>query len=390
MNKTFVTIFPICENVHLTKDLGQIPYFLHKTHGFDSKIVSYKNNETYDNLNGEVKGLKMDFVENTGRISFLEKGILKYIYSNAKKIDVLNLYIFSKHTFVYGIFYKMLNPSGFLFLKLDGYNETFAEGNKVIHSTKRLKNFILKRLEEMFLKRVDLISIENSEGEHLVKNKFPEISNRIIYLPVGVNDLFIEEKFGKNLKPYSEKENIILNVGRIGEEIKNHEMIIRALTNVNMKDWKMVFVGPVNPDFMLWFDKFIMDFPELKSKVVFTGNIADRLKLYEWYNRSKIFCMTSLKESFCHSIAEALYFGNYIIGTEGIMSMQDITDNEKFGIVLKSNDDAALAKILNDLINSETKLAELCPQIVQFSRKRFVWSEIIEKVFDKIVTDKRN
>ena len=147
MSKTFVTIFPICENVHLTKDLGQIPYFLHRTHGFDSKIVSYKNNETYDNLNGEVKGLKMDFVENTGRINFLEKGILKYIYSNAKKIDVLNLYIFSKHTFVYGIFYKMLNPSGFLFLKLDGYNETFAEGNKVIHSTKRLKNFILKRLD---------------------------------------------------------------------------------------------------------------------------------------------------------------------------------------------------------------------------------------------------
>src|ERR1700741_3469628 len=217
MSKTFVTIFPICENVHLTKDLGQIPYFLHKAHGFDSKIVSYKNNETYDNLNGEVKGLKMDFVENTGRISFLEKGILKYIYSNAKKMDVLNLYIFSKHTFVYGIFYKMLNPSGFLFLKLDGYNETFAEGNKVIHSTKRLKNFILKRLEKLFLKKVDLISIENSEGENLVKNKFPKISNKVIYLPVGVNDLFIENKFGKRLKSYSEKENIILNVGRIGE-----------------------------------------------------------------------------------------------------------------------------------------------------------------------------
>jgi L-malate glycosyltransferase len=390
MSKTFVTIFPICENVHLTKDLGQIPYFLHKTHGFDSKIVSYKNNETYDNLTGEVKGLKMDFVKNTGRISFLEKGILKYIYSNAKKIDVLNLYIFSKHTFVYGIFYKMLNPSGFLFLKLDGYNETFAEGNKVSHSTKRVKNFVLKGLEKMFLKKVDLISIENTEGEQLVKNKFPDISSKIIYLPVGVNDLFIEDKFGKNLKPYAGKENIILNVGRIGEEIKNHEMIIRALAHVNMKDWKMVFVGPVNPNFMTWFNKFIIDFPELKSKVVFTGNISDRLELYEWYNRCKIFCMTSLKESFCHSIAEALYFGNYIIGTEGIMSMADITDNEKYGLILKSNDDAALAKTLNDLISSETKLAELCPKIMAFSRKRFVWSEIIEKVFDRIETNKGN
>ena len=38
--KTFVTIFPICENVHLTTDLGQIPYFMNKICGYDAKIVS--------------------------------------------------------------------------------------------------------------------------------------------------------------------------------------------------------------------------------------------------------------------------------------------------------------------------------------------------------------
>src|SRR5438552_6640055 len=85
--KTFITIFPICENVHLTKDLGQIPYFMHKVYGYDSKIVCYKNSESYDNLEGEAKGLKIDFIKNTGRISFLEKEVLKYIYKNAKKID---------------------------------------------------------------------------------------------------------------------------------------------------------------------------------------------------------------------------------------------------------------------------------------------------------------
>jgi len=115
MNNRFVTIFPICENVHLTKDLGQIPFFLHKTYGYNSSIVSYKNSDNYSNLNGEVNGLTMEFIENTGRLSFLEKGVLKYIRKNAKNIDVLNLYIFSKFTFVYGIIYKILNPNGFCF-----------------------------------------------------------------------------------------------------------------------------------------------------------------------------------------------------------------------------------------------------------------------------------
>jgi len=278
----------------------------------------------------------------------------------------------------------MLNPSGFLFLKLDGYNETFAEGRKVVHSTKWTKNFILKRLEKMFLKKVDLISIENSEGEKLVKNKYPTIADKIIYLPVGVNDLFISNVFKGKLKSYPEKENIILTAGRIGEEIKNHEMILRALAKVNMKEWKMVFVGPVNPDFTVWFDRFIIDFPDLKSKIIFTGNISDRIELYEWYNRSKIFCMTSLKESFCHSIAEALYFGNYIIGTEGIMSMQDITEDGKYGVVLRSNDDNALAQTLQQFIENEAQLAELYPKIIAHSRKRFVWSEIIGKVYERV------
>jgi hypothetical protein len=117
MSKKFVTIFPICENVHLTKDLGQIPFFLHQVYSYNSSIVSYKNSKEYNNLNGEVKGLELEFIEDTGRLSFLEKGAVKYIKQHAKEIDVLNLYILSKFTFVYGILYKKLNPNGFLFLK---------------------------------------------------------------------------------------------------------------------------------------------------------------------------------------------------------------------------------------------------------------------------------
>lgn len=383
MARTFVTIFPICENVHLTKDLGQIPYFLHRRFGYDAKIVSYRNSADYSNIEGEVKGLKLEFMQDRGRLSFLEKSVLGYIYKNARKIDVLNLYIFSKYTFVYGVLYKLLNPKGFLFLKLDGYNETFAEGQTVRHSLKKGKDRVLKQLEKMFLRRVDLVTIENSTGETLVKRMYPAIADKVMYLPVGVNDLFLKETFPSR-KSFAQKENIILTVGRVGEEIKNHEMLLRALAGVDMKDWRMVFVGPIKPGFMEHYREWIKAYPQLDQRITFTGEITNRIDVYEWYNRSKIFCMTSWKESFCHSIGEAIYFGNYIFGTEGIVSMKDLTDHERYGQVLKADDDAALAESLQKLINDQAMLEALCPQIMSHSDRNFTWSNIIGKVHQRI------
>jgi glycosyltransferase involved in cell wall biosynthesis len=186
------------------------------------------------------------------------------------------------------------------------------------------------------------------------------------------------------MRDYSQKENLILTTGRIGEEIKNHEMILRALARIEMKDWKMAFVGPVNPHFQKVYEKFLKENPQFKDRIVFTGNISDREELYEWYNRSKILCMTSRNESFCHSIVEGLYFGNYILGTEGIMSMKDISDNGKYGQVMQDDNDGQLAAALQKLIDDEHQLRELYPQIVNFSRNHFVWSRIIHKIADRL------
>jgi glycosyltransferase involved in cell wall biosynthesis len=384
MSKTFVTIFPICENVHLTKDLGQIPYFLHKKYGYDSKIVSYKNSDEYSSLENEVKGLKMEFIENKGRLRFVERAVVDYLRENAKKIDVLNLYIFSKHSFVYGLIYKKYNPSGKVFLKLDGYNDTFSAEGSINHSVNPFKNIVFRYLEKKFLNKVSLISIENSEGESLVKNKFPLQKEKIFYLPVGVNDLFMEEMFRGKLKSFEEKENIILTVGRIGESIKNNEMMLKAFALVKTHDWKLVLVGKVNPSFKKYIDEYFSVHPQLRHKIEFTGEIRNREKLYEWYNRSKIFCMTSLKESFCHSIAEALYFGNYVVGTEGIMSMKDITREGELGIMVANNDHQALAEKFQDLTDNENILQDTFPKIIEHSRKNFSWSKIIDLVHQKI------
>jgi glycosyltransferase involved in cell wall biosynthesis len=205
----------------------------------------------------------------------------------------------------------------------------------------------------------------------------------VLFLPVGVNDLFLAEAFNK-VRDFDKKENIILSLGRIGEPIKNHEMILQALTKIEMKDWKMIFVGPVNENFSNYFNELSKVHPIIKEKVVFTGRINDRVELYEWYNKSKVFCMTSWHESFCHAIGEAFYFGNYIVGTEGIMSMKDITDSGKYGITLKADDDKALANTFQSIINNQTAIKELYTQRIVHSHKYFIWSEIINKLNTQI------
>lgn len=384
MAKRFVTIFPFCEDVHLTKDVGQIPYFLYKLYGYDSSIITYNNSPHYTNLDGEVKGLKLDFIENKGRISFLERSVLKYIHKCAKHTDILGLYHFSKFTFVYGVLYKFLNPKGFLLVKLDAYNKTFSEGSEVKHSNNKTKNALFKYLERKFISKLDLLCIENTEGEVLFKKMYPQAASKTIFLPVGVNDLFLADAFKNKIKSFSEKENIILTVGRIGEKVKNHEMILRALTKTILKDWRMVFVGPVNEVFMNYYNELCVKHPTLKSIVTFTGNITDRVELYGWYNRSKIFCMTSWNESFSNAISEAFYFGNYIIGTEGVMSMKDITDKGKYGVTLKADDDASLAEVLQKLTDDKSKLSTLYPNIVNFSHTHFTWSQILGKLHERI------
>lgn len=60
--KTFVTLFVHTKNIHLTKDVGMIPYCMAKNHGYDSKIVTIKEG-TYQNHKKYTPEIKLEFIE---------------------------------------------------------------------------------------------------------------------------------------------------------------------------------------------------------------------------------------------------------------------------------------------------------------------------------------
>ncbi len=380
---TFVTIFTDTENFHLVKDVGQLPYFMYKTEGYDAQLISYRNNKEYTFLNKEVKGLKLIFIPDIGRFFYFELGILSYLWSFSKSIDVLNLFHFKKDHLLYLLLYKILNPKGKAYIKLDMDILFFKDYNAFLYSNYRIKNYLLKGITKWMFKLTYIFSVETEEARTYLLKVYPELEQKLICIPNGVDNLYLDEEI--KLRSWEEKENIIITVGRIGTLQKNTELFLEALKEVELNNWKVYILGPVEDDFQNFINQYFLKHPQLKNRIMFTGNISDRKELFEWYNRAKIFCLTSRFEGFPITFPEALFFGNYIISTP-VSSALQITNNNLVGKVVKSEaPDFALA--IQGCMKEGFLTARRYEDILKFSRTNFTWPGIVKKLSDKLKED---
>lgn len=374
--KRFVTLFPLSYNVHLLKDVGMIPFCLYRDYGYDATLVCFKNEEAYPALEREVKGLKLQFLPKEANYSFgkFSKHVISYLKENAKAIDILNLYHNTKETLLYGLVYKLFNPKGILYIKSDINIKKFdAQKVQWVHPLRlRGYNWYFKHI-------ADIVSCELPFVQEYLRMEIPVLKDKLILVTNGLDDKTVV-KAGIRLFSYQEKENLIITVSRIGSPEKNNEYLIRAAAQADLKDWKVVLIGPVEPAFRQWLEQFLQQHPQLQDKVVLTGNISDRKELYNWYNRAKVFCLTSLFESFGLVFTEALYFGNYIVSTE-VDSIDYITDSGRLGKTVRS--EAELARIFTAIIRGDLDISRCYESIVAHSEK-FRWTHNLKVLDERI------
>ena len=169
-------------NTHFVKDIGMIPYYLHKLYKFNSKILSYKNNLEYPYLKQITKGLKIEFIKKNeffNKIFHTEFSIIKYLIKNAKKINILGLIHLTNLNVLYCIVYKIFNRNGFVFIKTDSM-EDIKYHNKIIENNYKNYNYyeskgiiahiknlfrikIAKKINKKFLKSLNSICVECRE-----------------------------------------------------------------------------------------------------------------------------------------------------------------------------------------------------------------------------------
>jgi len=384
MKPTFVTIFPVAQNVHLIKDVGQIANAVAEKGVFKSTLVCYQNNDSYENLKTEANQLDIKFLTPEGKFLFMEKAVLNYLKLNANSIDVLHLFHLTKETIYYGLHYLKYNKKGKIYLKMDVYNDTLQQ--EITYSKKWIFQLFHKQKERKFLNKLKVISAENPISLNLLKEQFPIVKDKAILVTNGININYVSNIFPQ-LKSFHEKENIILSVGRIGAVEKNYKMLIDAIGACKLTNWKLILVGPIENNFDLLISEKIKNNPHLENKIELIGNVENRDELYEYYNRSKIFCLTSPFESFGIAFTEAMYFGNYIVGTEGMSSIDYITDNEQLGRKVAVNDIKMLTQTLNELMGNNDKLANNYLKAHEQVIKKFNWAQIVNPLIDKLLND---
>lgn len=360
----FLTIFFSAEKVHLYKDVGMIPYALAKYCGYQSSLIYVGDREIIDREYTKF----VDLIKiPDSKISWLR--ILLFIYKHANQYDVINVYHLSLKKALPVVLFKFFNARCRVYLKLDldqmNYDNIFYKSAK-----RSILNFVKRYYIHFF---INLITVETFSYYEKMK-QLPLFDGKLQYLPNGIeiNDLS---------KNYT-KEKIILFMGRVGTYQKNNELLIDALEIIPaelLTGWKVIFVGPVEERFKKCVLEKVNNNSLPKDLIFFTGNISEKEKLYEFYKKSAVFCLTSRWEGFSLVLPEAMYFENYIISTN-FAAAYDILDNGKCGSIIQSENVQELAECLVSVLKGEFPWHSRAKEGRKRAEELFIWKKIIRKL----------
>lgn len=380
-NLRFVTLIAGIKPEHLNKDVGRIPRGVHESGGYEAELVTTRERDIQEHREG-IGELPVRSLDPTGRIGSLERCFLTFLWKHAKRIDILHLMEFKRINFFYGLLYKLRNPKGLLYLKADIYNHRLEE-RTVLQTRKPWKKKAIEQLERSFMKRLDLISLENRDAPKIFERVYPEHAPKCIHLPNGIDGEFLEREFPEPT-PWKEKKNRFLVVGRIGIPFKNHDLILRALERIDLKDWDVRFIGPTQAAFEAEKEAFFERNPDKRDQVSFLDPIHGRKELYEEHRKAKVQLIPSKLESFGHVILEGGAFDQYIIGSDGILPFDEITRNGEFGTKVDTASSDDLAAKMEEIIAEPDRYRIPTGAFRERILEHFTWKQAVETLLEAL------
>lgn len=376
-NKTLCLFFINVENVHLGKDVFLTPYYLGKELGYNVKIVYplTETNRTLEKYHRGVEFIPIEYHGNPVQGKWQRySSFFKQWFKTIVKSDVLMLFHYYYNYVIYlGILYKLMHPKGKLYLKLDADIIALKKEDDYKNA---IQKWYWNIIHSWFAKVVDCVTCETTIAYDFIMNTKAtcyKFRDQMILMPNAFDGEFLQ-KHPIRIKSFKEKHKVFMTCGRIGTEQKNTEMLLNALSKVDLKDWKFKIIGPYPEEFQPTIDAFYKNNPEKSVAVEFVGNVSDKLNVYSYFNDCQVLIMTSRFESSALVFVEANMFRDYIISTN-VGSFYDITQKEKYGCRIEQEDDQMLAEKIQAVVDGTLDI-----NVYPDDYKGVLWEDVIKPV----------
>lgn len=354
------------QEIYFSKDKFLMPYYISKELGVELHYYYTYNNGSTD-IPQRHRGAMMFGSSSKHHASVKDEIIdmMSCIWKYGKNAVVLFLNGSSaKHMMAIRL-YKFLNPKGKVVVFGDMERPQAEELNK--NGFQYSKGIVgrVKSYLTNYMFNHSVYTVGNTDAYSIMKDLCDRKGWKglLNFYPCLDDELF--NSYGLRRKTFAEKENVIICVGRIGNHQKNTEMLLDALRDVDLKDWKIYMIGPVTSsfdlkeegDFQSKIDEFFAECPEYRDKLIFTGMIYDMREVFEYFNRAKVLLLTSRHEGFANVYSQGAALGCYIMSTD--VGGADVASNQwRYGTKLEQENSAMLAKTLQELVDGKIEMDE--------------------------------
>jgi len=146
--------------------------------------------------------------------------------------------------------------------------------------------------------------------------------------------------------PHIKKENVILAVGRLGDNLKGFDLLLDSFALVKNQNWQLNIAGGNENGEDL---KQQAAHLGIRNRVKFLGKVKN---IDLEYAKAGLFVIPSRSEGFPNALAEAMAAGCTCIAFDFIAGPRDIIETEKNGVIVEKENVQALALEIDRLIQN--------------------------------------
>jgi glycosyltransferase involved in cell wall biosynthesis len=168
---------------------------------------------------------------------------------------------------------------------------------------------------------------------------------------------------------------VIISAGRLTAQ-KDYKTLLRAFARIP-EPARLIIIGEGECRMQL---EAIVDQLGIGDRVLLPGFMPNPRT---WISRARVFALSSLQEGFGNVIVEALGCGVPVVSTRSGGPPVEILDNGRFGALVESSDDAALAQAIMDTMQALPDKKMLMARAYEFRPSHI--GDVFEQAVDQAV-----